>query len=150
MLDPKSIDWKDPSSLISKHFRVKDALWLHRWGRLANETEDGLDDAIKANLVLIFSKLDLIQDIYNLKSFIITSAFRPVKYNEMIKGAKNSAHTYGMAIDFQVCGMSVSSVQMRLRPLLAQFDIRMEKTTKTWVHIDSREPKTPNDRFFIP
>lgn len=142
-----SIDWNSPNSKISEHFTVKEALWLPQWNRMADAT-DGLDEIVKQNLIQTFAKLDLIRLVFG-KSITVHCAYRPDKYNTLVKGAKNSAHKYGQAVDFDVYSFDCDEVREVLKPKLEELQLRMEDLPKSnWVHIDTRAPI--NSRFFRP
>jgi len=80
----------------------------------------------------------------------ITSGLRPKVYNTLIGGAGHSAHIWGMALDFQVQGLSADRVRSYILPDLEEYKIRMEDLPgSSWVHIDSRNPRTEG-RFFKP
>src|ERR1700756_219546 len=102
------IDWSNPNYMVSKHFAVKEALYLPTWGRMATEA-DGLDDTVKSNLIDLFKRLDQLRDVLG-KPIRIHVAFRPDAYNKLIGGAPDSAHKYGKAADFDVEGMSCDEV----------------------------------------
>ena len=149
------IDWTDPSDKVSKHFSVWEALFLPKWNRLANES-DGLTDEIKSNLINLCEHMDFVRLYFN-APINTHCTFRPVLYNTLVKGAKNSAHLFGMAMDFDVLGMTCKAAQEKILAdkKLEIWLMRMEDNTKSntvlpaWVHLDLRVPPTGN-RFFIP
>lgn len=136
-------------SKISNHFSWTEALNLPSWGRLANET-DGLTPEIKTNLVVLFSKMDKIRDHFS-KEVIIHVAYRPILYNQQIKGAPNSSHTHGQAADFHVSGINCDDVRKDIldNKLLDSLSMRMEDLPGSgWVHLDIAS--VINNRFFKP
>ena len=149
------IDWTNPDCQISSNFKVKDALWLPTWSRLANES-DGLTDAIKENLIHLCAKMEGIRAFLGNRPIFVHCMFRPTAYNAIIGGAPHSAHLTGQAIDFHIDKLSdnkgCDSIRALLVPKLAEFNIRMEdvsdKTNRNWVHIDEIEPR--GNRYFKP
>lgn len=126
-----------------RNFKWKDALYLREWGIYCFPTRDQELEIIK-----IAFKMQQIYDFFGLP-IQITSWLRPKPYNVMIKGAEDSPHLYGMAVDFNVETISADTVRSMLLPHLDEFKIRMEDRPKSnWVHCDNREPV--NKRFFKP
>lgn len=154
------IDWTNPKSKISKWFTVKDALFLRKWNRLANEG-DGLNDHVKTQLKRIFNELDWVRELLG-KPIIVTSAYRPQKYNIAIGGAKRSAHMciedYA-AVDW-VCDingdgkmdvMDCDNIKQFLMSYLEERKLRMEDNRGgNWVHLDLRKVPKGGKRFFKP
>jgi len=142
------INWANPQCKITPHFTVKEALWLRKWGRIAN-AYDGLTSEHKANLVDLFNKMELVRTYFN-RPVHVTSAFRPYSYNKLIGGATHSAHIYGMAVDWYINNMSGDVTRYWLVRKLNAWDMRCENSPRTtWVHLDIREPLA-NGRFFRP
>lgn len=150
------LDWNNPKSKISKYFTVSDALMLREWKRLAN-SDDGLTEEIKANILKTAAKMDAIREFLN-KPILVKSWLRPPKYNVAIGGAAKSAHMDGLAIDWwtdqngdgQLNGDDCDELKKILMPKLREWGIRMEDNGKgaRWIHIDLRPVK--NLRFFKP
>ena len=145
------VDWSDPKSPISKHFTVKEALWLPSWGRMANET-DGLNDEIKSNLIKTFTWMDQVRDHFN-APICVHVTYRPEAYNALVKGAKSSQHLIGCAIDFDVQGLECKDAIQDIldNGLLESIQLRMENNgpEPTWIHLDSRIPGSAG-RYFKP
>lgn len=144
MLD---IDWFNSSALVSAYFAVSQCLFLPSWHRMANEL-DGLNLEIKANLVRLCNKLDVVQTILG-SPLKVTSMYRPPDYSPTVGGSSTDVHTKGMACDFYVEGLTIDSIKERLVPLLEGLDMRMEQGTDTWIHLDIRAPG-PSGRNFKP
>ncbi len=83
---------------------------------------------------------------------IITSFYRPPIYNILIKGAGMSQHTLGLACDFKSPIIPPKRIREIIRPELERWNIRMERDTPTWVHIDlkSVNEKDGEAREFYP
>ena len=149
------IDWTDPKCKVSKYFSVKEAIWLPQWARLANEA-DGLTGEIKDNLISLLIKMDNIRELLG-KPVTVHCCFRPPIYNTLVKGAKNSAHLKGLAIDFssdvtpEALGVDCNKIREILIPKLEELDIRLEDNGNLapWVHIDLYKPFN-NNRYFKP
>jgi hypothetical protein len=146
LLGTKSIDWEDPQCPITKNFVVKEALWLPRWNRLANE-EDGLTKEHKNNLVVLFKQMELVRSFLN-KPIVVNVAYRPPEYNRLIEGAEDSAHLYGMAVDWYVSNMSCDDVRSLIVPHLEKWKLRCENASVNWIHTDIRPPIF--ERYFKP
>lgn len=137
-----SIDWNDPTSKISKHFTVKEALWLPSWQVLHKPSDNE-----KVNILKQAAKMDLIRDFLGV-SVRIHCWIRPVlnnpesihhgqDYNALVRGAKNSAHKIGLATDYDAEGLNCDDVRAKLVPKLDEWEIRMEKMPGgNWVHND--------------
>lgn len=142
-------DWNKPSYKISRFFTVKESLWLPQWNRMATEA-DGLDTQIKLNIIELANRMDVVRELLN-ASINVHCWFRPEAYNKLVKGAANSAHKYGQAVDFDAKGLTCDAVRAKLEPLLEQYKLRMEQMPGgTWVHLDTREPAPGGHRFFKP
>lgn len=131
-----------------KNFYWEEALYLPRWDIhcLPQSVE------IFKNIEQTAGKMQNIRDFFE-KQIRVTSWFRPPKYNEEIRGSKNSSHLRGLACDFQVLGMDADSVRAALLPSLEKLNLRMENLPRAnWVHIDLNcNEKTPNEkRYFKP
>jgi len=127
------------------HFKWKEVLLCPQWGVHIYPT-----DEIAINLALVASKLDWIRKHFG-RPIKITSAIRPLKYNRLIGGSKESMHIKGRALDFQVAGYTADRVRQMLLPFLDRLDIRMEnKPYSDWVHIDTKKPRLKTNRFFYP
>ena len=144
-----SIDWTNRTAKVSKNFTVGDLIYLPSWKRLAN-AEDGLDETIQTNLMLLVSRLESIRAFFN-APIIVHVSYRPDLYNQLVKGKRHSAHLLGLASDFHVVGISCDDARKQILDahLLDALNIRMEdQVGSNWIHIDLQPPK-PN-RFFKP
>jgi len=149
------INWSDGGCKVSRSFTVRHALWLPKWGRLANET-DGLGPDEKAELVKFFTIMDEVQDFLGVKIYV-HCAYRPREYNTKVKGAAKSAHmAHGCAaVDFhaELTGFlpgppTCNQLRKLLLPQLGHFGLRMEnKPDSDWVHLDN---KIGPNRYFDP
>lgn len=146
------INWLNPDDKISRHFSVREAVYLPQWERLATE-QDGLNIFVKSYLVTFFAKMDSVRGIIGkpVKSHV---AFRPIDYNSLptVKGSPDSAHMCSgpwAAIDFSVPGMTCDEVRTLLLPKLSSLGLRMEQSEgANWVHLDSKPVTDGSVRFF--
>lgn len=134
------------------HFTHRDALWLPQWSRMA-DAGDGLNDEIMANLIQLFQRMEKVREFVNAPIYV-HCAYRPKMYNALVKGAKNSAHLTGQAVDFDVHGRDCFGVRSELLMALKleELDLRMENNGQdaNWVHLDTRGVPPGGNRFFIP
>lgn len=144
-----NIDWSKPESKISKHFTVKEACLLPKWGVLHQPSETE-----KENIVKLAEILDQVIDKINL-SMIVHCWIRPTSancpktkwdkqdYNKAVGStATKSAHIKGNAIDFHFAGKTsiedcLDMREKKLLPLLDSLKLRMEKKSGPWIHLDN-------------
>jgi hypothetical protein len=136
----------------SEHFTWHELILCPQWGREATE-KDGLNDEILQELLETAKVMDTVRDYFN-ASINVHCCFRPELYNQLVKGARNSAHKFGMAIDFDVSGFSCKdAIQKILNDgKLEEWNMRMENngSNPTWIHLDRREVLPGGHRYFIP
>lgn len=140
------IDWNDEHCQVTEHFTVKDCLYLHAWQKLA-----AIDDEVYLHkLAALCQKLEEIRSILDCK-LNVHSMFRSEAYNES-QGIvpHDDVHSKSLACDFDCSpSFTIDVVKNILRPRLESLNIRMEKGTTSWVHIDMRAPG-PSGREFTP
>jgi uncharacterized protein YcbK (DUF882 family) len=144
------MNWADPKAKVSAYFNVKEMIYLPRWKRLANES-DGLDDEVKANLLHLAAKMDMIRMHFN-TAIRVHVTYRPKEYNELIGGAKRSSHIGGFACDFDIPGIDCDLVREKILDdgLLEKLDLYMEhKDGSNWVHLNTDDGIVRN-RYFKP
>jgi hypothetical protein len=146
--DHRFIDWTNPAARISKHFTVKEALWLKKWNRMATE-DDKLTDHVKKQIVKFAAVMDEIRDFLEVP-IVVHCWFRPPGYNTIAGGKKASKHmsigehsAVDWHADIEGCktiAESCDKIRDFLEPLLTDFNIRMEKNPGAdWVHCDNAE-----------
>ena len=140
------IDWQNPLCKITNHFIVEEALFLHKWGRLANE-DDGLTDGIKQNLVSVFTKMEIVRAFID-APMRVSSCYRPSRYNWLFGGTAHSAHICGMAVDWYVKGVNCNRLRAKIVPMLAMWEMRCENECGNWIHLDIRN--FGRNRYFKP
>lgn len=128
----------------TQSFRLREALWLSQWKVYAFPTPDQLKQIVK-----IAPTLQFIRNRYG-KPVVIHSWLRPVEYNRQIKGAPDSWHTRGGAVDFHIVTMNCDELRADMKNHLAHWNIRMERLDgSNWVHIDNRPVPSGGERYFF-
>lgn len=85
---------------------------------------------------LFMQKLIALRREYN-KPIVITSGYRSASYNEMIGGAKGSAHLLGRAVDIQCDGREAYQLMMLAVKLgFTGFGVAQSKSGGRFLHID--------------
>jgi uncharacterized protein YcbK (DUF882 family) len=94
------------------------------------------------NITELAKNLQVIRDEVNLP-ISITSGYRSPQHNARVKGARNSQHLLGTAVDLKVKGMSPSSVALVIEKLIQEGKIKQGGIGiyNTWVHYDIRGTK---------
>ena len=139
-----SVDWSNPEDSITEHFKVKDALTLHSWNKLATMA-DGVDFD---RIIKLCNKMEEIRKILNCP-INVHCMYRSVAYNEAqhIKPAAD-VHSMSMACDFDCNShLTIQEIKDILEPKLEELQIRMEFGTATWIHIDFHNVG-PSGRYF--
>ena len=141
-----SIDWTNKDYAITAHFTVGDAIALHKWNRLANES-DGLTEDGKARLVVLCNKMEEIRALLGCP-ITVHCMFRSQDYNVKEVGAiANDVHAQFLACDFDCSPhLTIDQAHGRLEPFLEKYGVRMERNTPTWVHLDLHA--VGNARYF--
>lgn len=134
----------------SKYFKWKEALYLKSLGVYHSPSQTEVD-----NIKTTCLKLDKFRKLIN-KPFSIHCWIRPtsvndesgvhsgVNYNALpnIKGATNSSHIPGLAVDFHVEGMDIDTLMNLIKPKLSVFKMAAEnnnsKNGRTWCHLQNR------------
>ena len=87
-------DWSDPSNQVSTYFKVKEALFLPSWGRMAQDS-DGLNDDIRANLEALCAKLDVIRAFLACPISVYIVCIVPPHIQLIVGGSPTDVHTKG-------------------------------------------------------
>ena len=156
-MDASDINWEDPESPISVHFKVREALWLPSWQVLHIPSDEE-----KENIAQHAEKMDLIRDFLGAPLHVHCwirpgalnnpdSDHNGEDYNAFVKGARNSSHKSGKAVDYDAAGLNCDDVRAKLEPKLVEFGLRMEKMPGgNWVHNDSAPVLLGGHNYFIP
>jgi len=102
-----------------------------------------------SNMITICQKVQKIRKILGDKPIFFTSGYRPLYYNNLIKGAVNSGHLYCEALDWKHATKSAEECRKILKPHLDTLEIRMENRCGDWVHTDIKPPGITG-RYFTP
>lgn len=113
---------------------------------MGRDKEYPLTPELEANLDILWKRLNEFRQAYG-KSLVVSSGFRPGKYNSKAGGAKNSAHLSCQAVDFRDGDGKIKEWVLANQQILEQCDLYMEDPTKTitWIHLQSRPT---NNRIF--
>lgn len=90
---------------------------------------------VQENVRRTMYKLEALRKKAGNRSITINSGFRSTAYNASVGGASNSMHTYGVAADTAVAGLSTLSVY-RIAETCGFSGL--ETYTVSWQHVDSR------------
>lgn len=141
----------------SKYFSWQEALTLHSWGvqHIPSEEE-------KTNIIKMAAIMDVVREFLNCP-LIVHCWIRPIlnnpsspydgqDYNAYCKGASQSEHKVGLAVDYNPQTMSCIDGIDLLIPKLEQFGLRMENNgpNPTWIHNDCKDLIPGHSRYFIP
>jgi uncharacterized protein YcbK (DUF882 family) len=126
----KVIDWTDFSCKISKYFTVAEVTQNDKRRIPTNKTH-------QQNILRIAAELDKIRDDWG-SPIGVTSWYRPPAVNASVKGAKNSQHLNGSAVDICPIGGDVYKLQKWLDK---RWDMALGYGAKKgFVHLDLRNP----------
>lgn len=85
------------------------------WGEATkNGSRIPLNSQIVGNIIELAGYLELVKSIFDNRSIILTSWYRPPEVNRQQGGVKNSRHLLGDAVDFLVQGIPPTEVYRRL------------------------------------
>lgn len=79
---------------------------------------------------------------------IINSGFRCPKVNSLVRGASNSQHLEGKAVDFHIKGMAVSEIIRFIKATNIEYDQLINEYDK-WVHISFNKGHNRMQSFSI-
>ncbi len=99
-----------------------------------------VDSTITLRIVKLCKYMDGVRSFLGDKPITINSGYRDPKSNKAVKGASNSRHLYGDAVDFWVEGMDVEETFQRLKKYHRKGGLAVGKG---FVHLDLR----PTDRL---
>ena len=138
-------DWTNEYSQVTDHFTVKDALYLHAWNRLATEADGANFD----QLTVLCQKMEEVRSLLGCP-IKVHCMFRSPDYNQAQGIKPNDVHSLNLACDFDCLPqLSFDDAKSKLEQELENLNIRMEKGTTSWIHLDLRAPG-PSGRYFTP
>lgn len=115
---------------------------------MGRDKEYPLTKELEANLAVLLEKLNKFRQKYA-KPMLVSSGYRPGKYNKAAGGAKSSCHLTCEACDFKDSDGKLKEFIKKNPKVLEECDLYMEapEDTPTWVHLQTRATK---NRIFKP
>lgn len=109
-----------------------------------------LNNILEANLRALLIALNKFRNIYG-KPMVVSSGYRPGKYNANAGGLKNSNHKILLACDFKDADSSIDSYCIANLEVLSECGLYLEhpKWTNRWCHLQIARPSS-GKRIFIP
>jgi uncharacterized protein YcbK (DUF882 family) len=97
---------------------------------------------VRANIIELAKNLQVLRDAVA-KPISITSGYRSPERNAKVKGAKNSQHIKGTAVDLKVKGMTTKEVALIIEGLIENGKMKQGGIGiyPSWVHYDIRGTK---------
>lgn len=140
-----SCGFRKKEEIRSKEMHIKREELL-----MGRDTEYPLTPELEANLNNLLTALNGLREKYG-KPMIVSSGYRPGKYNVAAGGAKNSSHMSCEACDFKDSSRELTNWCLANLDALEEFGLYMESNdrTPTWVHLQIRRPGSGN-RVFKP
>lgn len=98
-----------------------------------------MPENIKKNIIELIHNLQVIRDEVKVP-ISITSGYRSPEHNAKVKGAKDSQHVKGTAVDFKVQGLTPKQVAPIVEKLIKEGKIKQGGVGiyPSWVHYDIR------------
>jgi uncharacterized protein YcbK (DUF882 family) len=96
-----------------------------------------MPENIKKNVIELIHNLQVIRDEVKVP-ISITSGYRSPEHNAKVKGAKDSQHVKGTAVDFKVQGLTPKQVAVIVERLIKEGKIKQGGIGiyPSWVHYD--------------
>ena len=115
---------------VTKNFNLKE--FNSKCGRPMPEN-------IKKNIIEMIHNLQVIREEVKVP-ISITSGYRSPEHNAKVKGAKDSQHVKGTAVDFKVQGLKPKEVALIVERLIKEGKIKQGGIGiyPSWVHYDIR------------
>jgi zinc D-Ala-D-Ala carboxypeptidase len=91
----------------------------------------------RANLTRTAEVMEKVRTILGDKPILISSGYRSPQVNTAVGGSKNSAHVYGLAVDFSCPGFGTpKAICHKLHPHMKELGIdQLIHEYDTWVHL---------------
>jgi uncharacterized protein YcbK (DUF882 family) len=115
---------------------------------MGRDKEYPLDASMKNNLLVLTRKVAELETLYG-KPFVLTSGYRPGRYNAAVGGSPRSSHMTCQAVDISDRDGKLKEWCVKNIEVLNKLGLYMEDPlkTKTWVHLQIR--KTKNNPFRV-
>lgn len=106
---------------------------------MGRDVEYPLTPVLEANLSELLRRINKIRHKYG-KPLVVTSGYRPGKYNLIAGGSSKSAHLTCEAVDFADTNRDFTNWIMSNPGVLIECDLYMESPayTPSWTHLQSR------------
>jgi uncharacterized protein YcbK (DUF882 family) len=105
---------------------------------MGRDVEYPLSDELESNLADLLMKLNNFRDFYNIP-MVVSSGYRPGRYNTAAGGAQHSNHIVCKACDFHDPDGTLDAFCMANLDKLTEFGLCLESPTSTpgWTHLDT-------------
>jgi hypothetical protein len=115
---------------------------------MGREVEYPLTPVLEKNLTVLLKALNIVRLAYG-KPLYVTSGYRPGKYNKAAGGALTSSHLTCEACDFEDRKRDFTKWCLLNIKVLENAGLYMESPldASTWVHLQTRAPKSGNRVF---
>lgn len=117
---------------------------------MGREVEYPLGLVLETNLLNLVIQVNKLRELWG-KPMIVTSCYRPGKYNTQAKGSATSAHLTCEAMDIADADGKLKQWIAKYPDVLRKCGLYMEdpKRTPTWIHVQTRKPIS-GSRIFKP
>jgi hypothetical protein len=117
---------------------------------MGRDVEYPLTPTLETNLKTLLTALNGFRSVYGIP-MVVSSGYRPGKYNTAAHGAKNSSHLTCQACDFRDPDGSLDQYCLDNLPLLEKLGLWLESPDSTpgWCHLQVR-PISTGHRVFVP
>ena len=116
---------------LTEHFKLEE--FTHSPTATQLKIDNSVPDDLMPNIQLTAIKLELVRKALG-RPIIITSGYRCPKLNARVGGVSTSAHTKGLAVDFNSSYGTPKQICQRLIDAGVQFDKLIQEHNQ-WVHI---------------
>lgn len=106
------------------------------WKIMMNEKDELIQEKIK----LVLQEVEKARVYFNVP-FTITSGYRTTDYNKAVRGAKNSQHTKGEAVDFMCSGNLFAVYTWCVKKLDYDQIIFETRNNMSWIHFSRKEKR---------
>lgn len=90
----------------------------------------------RENIVKLAKTLETVRTLCGNKPLVISSGYRNDELNKLVGGVPNSAHAQGLAVDFNVSGMSTKTLCKKIANSGINFDqLIFEQGGSSWCHL---------------
>ncbi len=126
----QEVNWNDFNAPVSQHFTVKEVTKGDR--RRIPQSND-----IKSNIFTLAQELEKVRKAWG-SPIIVTSWYRPPAINRAVRGASNSQHIYGKAVDIKPVKGDIYKFQSWLDKVAWKDKALGYGAPRGFVHLDLR------------